>query len=114
MAGVEWRQRIRLLPWALGRRRLARGLPGFSPLPAPCRLAQVQCSWKAGAFRAVTEQLGAATFDRFTKWGYLYLLNSSGPQLLLVDASGAPGWSSGFPAGSEGWFTLSLKFLTLS
>ena len=35
-------------------------------------------------------------------------------QLLLVDASGAFGWSSGFPAGSEGWFTLSLKFLTLS
>lgn len=52
-------------------------------------------------------------FDRFVKWGYLYLLNS-GPQLLLVDTSGAPGWSSGFPAGSEGWFILSLKFLTLS
>ena len=101
-------------PLGAGAETSGSGSPRLQPLPAPCRLAQVQCSWKAGAFRAVTEQLGAATFDRFAKWGYLYLLNSSGPQLLLVDASGAPGWSSGFPAGSEGWFTLSLKFLTLS
>ena len=91
------------------------GSPRLQPPARPLPAGPGAVLLEGGGFWSCDcEQLGVATFDRFVKWGYLYLLNSSGPQLLLVDTSGAPGWSSGFPEGSEGWFTLSLKFLTLS
>lgn len=97
VAGVGRCQQIRLLPERAVAEMSGLGSPSSAPLPAPCQLAQVQCSWRVGAFGGCDwEQLGAAMFDRFVKWGYLYLLNS-GPQLLLVDTSGALGG----PLGSQ-------------